>query len=183
MSWPAAEKPRAMSPGMGKVSDAWPSSFSSARSRPSWSRARPTRAACPLRCSTVCASSWQQTGRSSTSTSPAVPSIASIVRVPLLRRAPSRTGGAREWPVLLRLNTTASRRSPRPISPLTSGRSPCRLVMHGDDDQIVPIADSALLSIKLLERGSLKVYEKYPHGMCTTHADVINKDLLTFIRG
>jgi non-heme chloroperoxidase len=57
------------------------------------------------------------------------------------------------------------------------------LVMHGDDDQIVPIADSALLSIKLLERGSLKVYEKYPHGMCTTHADVINNDLLTFIRG
>jgi non-heme chloroperoxidase len=57
------------------------------------------------------------------------------------------------------------------------------LVMHGDDDQIVPIADSALLSIKLLERGRLKVYEKYPHGMCTTHADVINNDLLTFIRG
>ena len=55
------------------------------------------------------------------------------------------------------------------------------LVMHGDDDQIVPIADSALLSIKLLKRGTLKVYEKYPHGMCTTHAEVINADLLTFI--
>jgi len=55
------------------------------------------------------------------------------------------------------------------------------LVMHGDDDQIVPIADSALLSIKLLKHGTLKVYEKYPHGMCTTHADVINADLLTFI--
>jgi non-heme chloroperoxidase len=55
------------------------------------------------------------------------------------------------------------------------------LVMHGDDDQIVPIADSAMLSVKLLKKGTLKVYEKYPHGMCTTHADVINPDILAFI--
>jgi non-heme chloroperoxidase len=57
------------------------------------------------------------------------------------------------------------------------------LVMHGDDDQIVPIADSALLSAKLLKKGTLKVYEKLSHGMCTTHAEVINRDLLGFIRG
>ena len=57
------------------------------------------------------------------------------------------------------------------------------LVMHGDDDQIVPIADSAMLSVKLLKKGTLKVYEKFPHGMCTTHADVINPDLLAFIKG
>lgn len=57
------------------------------------------------------------------------------------------------------------------------------LVMHGDDDQIVPIASSALLSAKLLKRSTLKVYEKFPHGMCTTHADVINRDLLAFING
>ena len=56
------------------------------------------------------------------------------------------------------------------------------LVMHGDDDQIVPITDSALLSAKLLRKGTLKVYEKFPHGMCTTHADVVNADLLTFIK-
>jgi len=56
------------------------------------------------------------------------------------------------------------------------------LVMHGDDDQIVPIADSALLSSKLLKNGTLKVYEKFPHGMCTTHADVINPALLAFIK-
>ncbi len=56
------------------------------------------------------------------------------------------------------------------------------LVMHGDDDQIVPIADSALLSVKLLKKGTLKVYEKFPHGMCTTHADVVNADLLAFIK-
>lgn len=56
------------------------------------------------------------------------------------------------------------------------------LVMHGDDDQIVPIADSAMLSSKLLKNGTLKVYEKFPHGMCTTHADVVNQDLLKFIR-
>lgn len=57
------------------------------------------------------------------------------------------------------------------------------LVMHGDDDQIVPIADSALLSSKLLKNSTLKVYKKFPHGMCTTHADTINPDLLAFIKG
>lgn len=56
------------------------------------------------------------------------------------------------------------------------------LVMHGDDDQIVPIADSALLAVKLLKKGTLKVYAGYPHGMCTTHADVINADLLAFVQ-
>lgn len=57
------------------------------------------------------------------------------------------------------------------------------LVMHGDDDQIVPIADSALLSAKLLRNGTLQVYEKFPHGMCTTHAEAINPALLAFIEG
>ena len=56
------------------------------------------------------------------------------------------------------------------------------LVMHGDDDQIVPIADSAPLSAKLLKNATLKVYEKFPHGMCTTHAEVVNPDLLAFIK-
>jgi non-heme chloroperoxidase len=57
------------------------------------------------------------------------------------------------------------------------------LVMHGDDDQIVPIADSAPLSAKLLKQATLKVYPGLPHGMCTTHADTINADLLAFIKG
>jgi non-heme chloroperoxidase len=57
------------------------------------------------------------------------------------------------------------------------------LVMHGDDDQIVPIADSALLSVKLLKKGVLKVYDGLPHGLCTTHPDVVNPDLLAFIEG
>ncbi|HEX7730604.1 MAG TPA: alpha/beta hydrolase [Terracidiphilus sp.] len=56
------------------------------------------------------------------------------------------------------------------------------LIMHGDDDQIVPIADSALLSAKLVKNGTLKVYKGFPHGMATTHADVINADLLAFIQ-
>jgi non-heme chloroperoxidase len=56
------------------------------------------------------------------------------------------------------------------------------LVMHGDDDQIVPIADSALLSAKLLRKGTLKVYPGFPHGMCTTHADVVNPELLAFMK-
>jgi non-heme chloroperoxidase len=56
------------------------------------------------------------------------------------------------------------------------------LVMHGDDDQVVPIDDSGRLSAKLLKNGTLKVYPGYPHGMLTTHADVINPDLLAFIK-
>ncbi len=54
--------------------------------------------------------------------------------------------------------------------------------MHGDDDQIVPYADSARLSAKLLKNGTLKTYEGFPHGMPTTHADTINADLLAFIK-
>lgn len=56
------------------------------------------------------------------------------------------------------------------------------LVLHGDDDQIVPIDDSARLSAPLLKNGTLKIHPGLPHGMCTTHADVINADLLAFIR-
>jgi non-heme chloroperoxidase len=56
------------------------------------------------------------------------------------------------------------------------------LVLHGDDDQVVPIGNSAELSVKLLKHGTLKVYKGYPHGMLTTHADVINPDLLAFIK-
>jgi non-heme chloroperoxidase len=57
------------------------------------------------------------------------------------------------------------------------------LVMHGDDDQIVPYADSAPLSAKLLKNSTLKTYKGFPHGMPTTHADTINADLLAFIKG
>jgi non-heme chloroperoxidase len=56
------------------------------------------------------------------------------------------------------------------------------LVQHGDDDQIVPYADSGPLSAKLLKHGTLKTYKGFPHGMPTTHADVINADILAFIK-
>jgi len=56
------------------------------------------------------------------------------------------------------------------------------LVMHGDDDQIVPYANSALLSAKLLRNATLKTYPGLAHGMCTTDADIINADLLAFVR-
>jgi non-heme chloroperoxidase len=55
--------------------------------------------------------------------------------------------------------------------------------MHGDDDQIVPYADSGPLSAKLLKNSTFKSYQGLPHGMPTTHADIINADLLAFIRG
>jgi len=56
------------------------------------------------------------------------------------------------------------------------------LVMHGDDDQIVPYADAGPLSAALLPNGTLKTYPGFPHGMPTTHAETINADLLDFIR-
>ena len=56
------------------------------------------------------------------------------------------------------------------------------LVLHGDDDQIVPYADAGPLSAKLLKNSTLKIYRGFPHGMCATHADTINEDLLGFFR-
>ena len=56
------------------------------------------------------------------------------------------------------------------------------LILHGDDDQIVPIADSAMLSAKLINMAKLKVYKGAPHGMCTTHKGQLNEDLLAFIK-
>jgi non-heme chloroperoxidase len=57
------------------------------------------------------------------------------------------------------------------------------LVMHGDDDQIVPYQDAGVLSAKLVKGAILKIYKGFPHGMPTTHADTINADLLAFIQG
>jgi non-heme chloroperoxidase len=56
------------------------------------------------------------------------------------------------------------------------------LVMHGDDDQIVPIADSGLMSAKIVKNAQLKVYPGYPHGMCATNPEQINPDLLAFFK-
>lgn len=56
------------------------------------------------------------------------------------------------------------------------------LVLHGEDDQIVPIADSALKSVKLLQKGTLKTYPGFSHGMLTVNADVLNADLLAFVK-
>jgi len=56
------------------------------------------------------------------------------------------------------------------------------LVMHGEDDQLVPFAATGAKSVKLLSKGTLKSYPGLPHGMPTTHADVINRDILSFLR-
>jgi len=56
------------------------------------------------------------------------------------------------------------------------------LILHGDDDQIVPIADSAFLSVKLVKGATLKVIPGAPHGMCSTHKEIINAELLTFLQ-
>jgi pimeloyl-ACP methyl ester carboxylesterase len=96
-------------------------------------------------------------------------------------RRSSRTGGDRACPVAPTLTM-------RPCFP------GCRtttedlrtiivpvLVMHGDDDQIVPFTSSVPRAVDLLQNGVLKTYAGYPHGMLTTHADVLNPDLLAFI--
>ncbi|HEY4175840.1 MAG TPA: alpha/beta hydrolase [Kofleriaceae bacterium] len=56
------------------------------------------------------------------------------------------------------------------------------LVMHGDDDQIVPFENTSMLAAKLLQQGALKIYNGFPHGMCTTEPETINADLLEFVR-
>ncbi|HTR26111.1 MAG TPA: alpha/beta hydrolase [Terriglobales bacterium] len=56
------------------------------------------------------------------------------------------------------------------------------LILHGEDDQIVPYADAGVLSAKIVKGATLKVYPGFPHGMCTTHADTINADLLAFFQ-
>lgn len=56
------------------------------------------------------------------------------------------------------------------------------LILHGDDDQIVPVADSALLSSKIVKNAILKIYPGLPHGMCQTHKDKINEDLFEFVK-
>ena len=57
------------------------------------------------------------------------------------------------------------------------------LILHGDDDQIVPIGASALRSAMLIKHATLKVYKGAPHGLCSTHKDQVNADLLAFITG
>ena len=56
------------------------------------------------------------------------------------------------------------------------------LILHGDDEQIVPISASAMLSSKLIKNAQLKVYKGAPHGICTTHKNQVNEDLLTFCK-
>ncbi len=56
------------------------------------------------------------------------------------------------------------------------------LIIHGDDDQIVPIGDSAMLSSKIIKGAKLKIYPGAPHGLCSTLKDKVNEDLLAFIK-
>lgn len=56
------------------------------------------------------------------------------------------------------------------------------LFLHGDDDQIVPLSDASMLAVKMVKNGQLKVYKGASHGMCSTHKDEVNKDILDFIK-
>ncbi len=131
----------------------------------------------PLRSSTAFASRSRPTVRSSTATCRRVPSTATIARVRRSRKGNRQLGrqgmigGAKaQYDCIAAFSETDFTEDLRAIAVPV-------LVMHGTDDQIVPIADSALLSHPLLSNGMLKTYEGLPHGMCTTHPDVINADL------
>ena len=83
----------------------------------------------------------------------------------------------------LRTPMRASRHSPRPTSPRTSRRFDVpTLVMHGEDDQIVPVKDSAKKSAKLIKGAKEIYYPGAPHGLTATHQDQVNADLLAFLR-
>ena len=140
--------------------------------------------ACLSRSSMACGNSLRPTARSSTGISRAAPSTATNRPGAKVSQGvienwwrQSMMGGAKaHYDSIKALSETDFTEDLKSIDVPT-------LVMHGDDDQIVPIAGSAPLSAKLLKKGTLKVYEKFPHGMCTTHADVVNPDLLAFIKG
>ena len=57
------------------------------------------------------------------------------------------------------------------------------LFIHGDDDQIVPYKDASVLAVKLVKNGQFKIYPGAPHGLCSTHKDQVNADLLAFCKG
>ena len=97
-------------------------------------------------------------------------------------RAATRSG-CRGCRPATRARSTASRRSRRRTSPRISKKFDVpTLILHGDDDQIVPIGASAMLSSKLVKGATLKVYPGLSHGMCTINKDQVNTDLLAFIK-
>jgi non-heme chloroperoxidase len=142
----------------------------------------PIRAASRKMCSTDCRSRQRRTAPSSIAISPQGPSTTSTVPVwepteGIIQNwwRQGMMGGAKaHYDGIVAFSQTDFTEDLKKISVPV-------LVMHGDDDQIVPYADSGPLSAKLVQNGTLKTYKGYPHGMPTTHADTINADLLAFI--
>ena len=93
-----------------------------------------------------------------------------------------RTGGAKAWPAVPWLTTQLSNSWLEDYTEDLKKITVPVLVMHGEADQVVPFASSVPRAVDLLKNGSLKTYPGYPHGMLTTHADVLNPDLLSFIK-
>ena len=93
-----------------------------------------------------------------------------------------RTGGAKAWPVVPSLTMRLSNSWLEDYTEDLKKITVPVLVMHGEADQVVPFASTVPRAVDLLKNGSLKTYPGYPHGMLTTHADVLNPDLLSFIR-
>ena len=100
------------------------------------------------------------------------------------RRPSSKIGGARAgWEVPRRIMTDCSLFADRYFTEDLKKITVPVLVMHSEDDQIVPYVAAGPLSAKLLKNGTLKTYKDFPHGMPTTQAETINSDLLAFLKG
>ena len=113
----------------------------------------------------------------------AVRSTAPTGRAPRSRRACSTSSGSGACRPASRTPTRASRPSPRPTSPRTSKKFDVpTLVLHGEDDQIVPVQDSAMKSARLIKGAKDVYYPGAPHGLTATHQDQVNAELLAFLR-
>jgi len=161
-----------------------PKRYSSVRCRRSWCRPPPTLAACRRACSTICRPNWPPTDPSSTGlcppgpfygfNRPGVESLEAIIEN-WWRQGMMGGGAKAHYDGIVAFSQTDFTEDLRKITVPV-------LVMHGDDDQIVPYADSGPLSAQLVKNGTLKTYAGFPHGMPTTQAETINADLLAFIK-
>ena len=141
----------------------------------------PIPAACRSKCSTASAPARSPTAPSSTWISPPVRSTTTTVRAPSRRRASSKPGMRRACRPATRTPTTRSRRSRKPTSATTLKKfDKPTLIIHGEDDQIVPIAAAGRASAAIVKHAKLITYPGAPHGLTDTHKDKFNADFLAF---
>ena len=133
-------------------------------------------------CSTASARTWRTTARSFTKTW-RCRSSASIAKARRSRKVPSTSSGIRACSARSKASTSASGSFRKSTTPPTCRIDVPTLILHGDDDQIVPINASGRKSPEIVKNATLKVYAGGSHGMCVIEADKVNADLLAFLQG